>query len=333
MAFEDFEAPSPRGNGPKVDYAAMNEYVVDTADLKERTTLTGYISVIADLGKQLMEDAEVEFKGTAEDEAKAIAEKPNTYFKDGVDRNGKPVRLKCWPNRPEQCIAIAVDFPDIMLDKGKFFGEEPGNLKPLRMWLGGEFYMGSEIGSVVARPTALRVNYKLDPKRPSFDVKHVLYKMAVAANIIKVGELFTPAGIEKLLGKPFQFEVQIYNKPSKQGKTYYTEYVNFMGKLARGMKEPEVLTTPLVFELSKDKEPPVDPTKELRNHVINTMRRSINWEGSKIAEYYPDKKSTYSVKVDGDNGGSPQQQAAPEVKKVAVVSGPVASDDDDGAPF
>src|SRR5690606_20535851 len=161
--------------------------------LENRETLVGYVSMIVDLGTQEQEDAEVAFNGDEEDERKAIAEKPLTYFKDGVDpQTNKPVRLKCWPQKPVQAVAVAVDFPDIMVDKGQFFGESKP--LPLRLWLGGQFYI-EDGGMVLGRPTPLKYT-NLDKSRAtkvwSMAQNSLPYKMAVAAKLVKNGEAFLP---------------------------------------------------------------------------------------------------------------------------------------------
>lgn len=287
MAFDVYGASESTGKGEsKTDWNALNEYVVETADLKERTTVVGYISAIVDLGTQKMPDAEKPFKGTAEEEAAAIAEKPATYFKDGYDpETKKPCRLMCWPQKDQQCVAFAVDFPDIIIDKGQFFGESKP--LPLRMWLGGECYMGADVGRVIQRPQPLKVTKELGTW--SFSPKAMPYKAALAAKIIKSGEAFEPKRIDELLGKAFQFEVQIFMKPGKDGKQYYTEYVRYVGALGRGMKEPEQLTKPFIVMFNQ--KPEIDVTKELRSHVINTMKQASNYNGSKISEVLGEAKA------------------------------------------
>ena len=68
-------------------------------------------------------------------------------------------RLYDWSvglKKPIQSVAVAVDFPDIMIDKGQFFGAKEENPKPLRLYLGGSFYI-PEIGMVIGRPTPTKV--------------------------------------------------------------------------------------------------------------------------------------------------------------------------------
>lgn len=263
-----------------VDFNEINRYVVDTAKLQERETLVGYVAQIVDLGTQNLPDAENVFKGTPEQEAEETAKYPDTYFKDGIDPDTKQkCRLKCYPQKPQQCVAFAIDFPEIIIDKGQFFGDSKP--LPLRIWMGGQFYTEGA-GMVIGRPTPLKVT-NLDKTRKtkvwSMAQNSLPYKMAVAAKLVKPGEAFLPQRIDELLGKSFQFSAQVYFKESK-GKEYYSEYVNFVGALGRGQKEAEQLTTPYVIQFNETN--PDDAVKELRAHVVNTIKRANNYQGSKI---------------------------------------------------
>ena len=319
--FEVYGASQNAGKSEKssVNYDELNSYVVEAAGLQERETLVGYISMIVDLGTQNQPDAEVTFTGDESAEKEEFAKNPNTYFKDGIDPvTRKPVRLKCWQQKPVQCVAVAIDFPDIMIDKGKFFGNS--DPKPLRLWLGGQFYNQSLGKMVVARPTPLKVNKKLGDW--SFDQKHLFYKMAVADKMIKPGEVFVPKDIDKLLGKAFQFTAQVFFKPGKDGKSYYTEYINFVGALGRGQATPEVKTTPLIIQMNKQSSE--QAVKEVRAHVLNTCRLASNWEGSAL------QKQVDSIR-------SPQEDK-PESKSVSSSGGASRQVDDfeddfDSIPF
>jgi hypothetical protein len=275
MAFNVTTTARSDSDKPKIDYDALNQYLVEAAGLETKEVLTGYISGIVDLGEQDQEDAEVVFNGDAQDEADILEKFPNNYFKDGIDEaTKKPVRLKCWPQKAIQSVAVAVDFPDIIIDKGQFFGNS--NPQPLRMWLGGQFYI-QNVGMVVGRPTPLKENMSLG--KWSFDKKHLFHKMAVASKLIKSDEIFKPQDIDQLLGKAFQFEVQIYFKESK-GKKYLTEYIKFNGGLGRGQVTPEIVNPPFVVQFTQENDP--EALSQLRWHVTNTIKQAKNYEGSKI---------------------------------------------------
>lgn len=316
MAFEmNNTKPTGTGTGTEVDFDALNRYVVETAKLQERETLVGVVSMVVDLGEQDLPDAEVKFDGSPEDEEKIQAEMPDTYFKDGFDQDTrKPVRLKCWPQKPQQCVAFAIDFPEIMVDKGSFFGES--NPLPLRLWQGGQFYVPTK-GMVVGRPTPLKYT-NLDKTRKtkiwSLAQNSLPYKMAVAAKIIKAGEPFLPERVDELLGKALQFTAQVFMKPGKEGKEYYTEYVNFAAGLGRGQTAPELPFEPSLVLFNKDNED--DAIKSLRAHVVNTIKGANNYEGSKIKAQIESVRGGSKSDSDdtGDSDDTPKQ--APVEDKV-----------------
>ncbi len=280
MAFATYGVDQRESSGSSIDFDEVNRYVVETAQLEKRETLPGVISSIIDLGIQKQPDAEVKFDGSEEEEAEIIEKQPDTYFKDGIDQDTrKPVRLKCWPQKPIQCVTVSVDFPDILVDKGQFFGES--NPLPLRLYMGGQFYMPST-GMVVGRPTPLRV-VNLDKTRKakvwSLAQNSILYKMAVGAKIIEPGEVFLPKDIDQLLGKALQFEAQVFFKKSGD-KEYYTEYVKYASGIGRGQSVPELEEETYLLEFNGDN--PDQAVKSLRNHVVNSIKQAENYEGSKI---------------------------------------------------
>jgi hypothetical protein len=300
MSFDAYSTTSSNSSRKEIDYDALNKYVVETANLKEPETLVGVIAGIVDLGTQEQPDAENVFKGSEEDEENEINKNPNTYFKDGLDpQTRKPARLKCYPQKPQQSVAIAVDFPEIILDKGEFFGNS--NPQPLRMWLGGTFYIEGK-GMVVARPTALKVvNIDKEAPKPkwSFSPLHVCHKMAVGAKLIKPGDVFLPQDIDQLIGKSLQFQAQIYMKEVK-GKHYFTENIKYIGGLGRGQVSQELDSTFLI-QFNKPNKP--EDMKQLRNHIVNTIKAANNYQGSAIQKQL-EQESVPDVKDESADTGS-----------------------------
>lgn len=334
MAFDTYgTASSNSSKKSDVDFEAMNQYVVETAGLQERETLVGVVAGLVDLGTQKMPDAENVFKGTPEDEEAEIAKFPNTYFKDGFDPDTrKPARLKCYPQKPVQAVAVAVDFPDIIIDRGQFFGNS--NPQPLRLWLGGNFYMENLKQMVIARPTPLKVvNIDKAAAKPkwSFSPLHLFHKMAVAAKLIKPGEVFLPNNIDQLIGKAFQFEAQVFFKESK-GKQYFTEYIKFVSGLGRGQVTPET-ENQFMIQFNKPNKP--EDLKQLRNHVINTIKNAENYEGSLIQKQLEAPQDTPQ---DDDNdtasdGAGNEVKVPQKARSAPKKSVPAPVDMDDESPF
>ena len=295
------ESDTPR---QEVDWEAYHNYMVKTADLEEPTVLTGYVSVIADLGLQKMEPGKIEWNGTPEQEAEELEKRPDNWFEDGVDHKGNKKRYRMWNQKDTQCVALAVDIPDIMVNKGQFFGDDTAGEKPVRLWLGGDFFT-KESGMIVARPIPLKHRNIADSGKAvwSLDKKHSLYKMASAAKLLDSQSAFTADRIDELLGKSFQFECQIFMKEGKNGKKYYTENIKFTGGLARGQKPcTDLPTTPYLIQFDDNNDS--EALKELRSHVVNTMKRASNWEESII------KKELEAVRPSQDN--SPAKEESPK---------------------
>lgn len=328
MAFKTAprETSAPREN--TVDWDKYDQYVVETAGLQEVETLPGYIAAIVDLGIQKQEDAAEVFEGSAEDEAKIIAKYPDTYFENGKDKNGNPARLKRYPRKAQQAVVLAVEFPDIIIDKGQFFGES--NPQPLRMWLGGKFNIDKK--NYVSHPAVLNiVNLNRQdrslPKVLSLAANSLLYKMAVADKLIKPGQAFMPENIDQLLGKTMQFQVQIKREPSKKdaSKVYLKESIKFASGLARGQVAYEPKHS---FIIEFDGDNPAEYVKQLPEHVRNTIKLASNYHSSKIKQQL------------GDDSPAPQEEKkesnAPVLVITPAVTEPIignADAGDDDSPF
>ena len=336
MSFQSYgKGNTNEGNKKEIDYEALNTYVVEKAGLENPEVLVGVVAGIVDLGIQNQNDAQVVFTGNAQDEADEVDNNPNTYFVDGKDPvTQKPARLKCWPQRAIQSVAIAVDFPEIMLDKGSFFGDASGAEKPLRLWLGGQFYNNAQKCMVIARPTPLKIG-KDTKNRWSFSSKHIFYKMAVAAKLIPSDGVFMPEAIDSLVGKAFQFEAQVYFKTNR-GKEYFTEKVTFKSGLGRGQVAPESPVETFVVQFNGENNP--QALKEIRNHVANTIRMANNYEGSPIQRQLEAAKNAYKSNTTSDEPDDEPEPQAPEVKKPVAVKKvtkvvPPPEDDDTESPF
>lgn len=265
------------GERKEVDWDKLNQHVIEAAGTaKKSRSIPGVISGIIDLGEQDREDAEIEFKGDAAEEAKIIAEKPNTYFED--DRNGK--RVMRYPQKPVQQIALTVDFPQILVDKGQFFGTS--NPMPLRLPLNGEFTLADGT-RVVARPYSI-VETKFDAEKAwAFAKNSGLYKLADAVEILDDKKLFKKDRVGELLGKVALFQFRVYMKPSKKdpSKSFFTEEIKLAGIVPEGLVIPEYDES-ILYGVNLYGENSEEDVKQLRLSVRNTIQRANNYEGSDL---------------------------------------------------
>lgn len=323
---------------PQVDFDALNEFVVEQVGCQQPETLNGVLTGIIDLGNQKLPDAEYDVDSG--DESLTVEELTDKYsadiesgkirkfdiVKDWSTRPPKEVIKKFVPQKDRQCISYCVDFPDVMLDKGKFFGEasEP---KPLRLYFGGQFYSQATKKMIVQNLLPLKIsNISKDPQNSkvwSLSPKSQLHKMAVAAKLINTGDAFLPDNIDELLGKTLQFKVQIgFNE--KGDKKYYFEKLSFLGAIQRKDKPFEDVDT---FLIQMDEENDPEALKQIRKHLLNTMELATNFEGSAL------QKQLLEVRPNSfkDNSGSPAVVKKEESKTPVDQQSDDSNEDDDWA--
>lgn len=338
MAFKTSAVTTTSNNSdrPQVDFDALNEFVVEQVGCQQPETLNGVLTGIIDLGNQKLPDAEYDVDSG--DESLTVKELADKYsadiesgkiskfdiVKDWSTRPPKEVIKKFVPQKDRQCISYCVDFPDVMLDKGKFFGEnsEP---KPLRLYFGGQYYNTFSKKMMVQNLLPLKItNIAKDPQNSkvwSLSPKSQLHKMAVAAKLINTGDAFLPDNIDELLGKTLQFKVQIgFNE--KGDKKYYFEKLSFLGAIQRKDKPFEDVP---VFLIQMDEENDPEALKGLRKHLINTMEMSTNFEGSAL------QKQLLEVRPNSfkDNSGSPAVVKKEESKAPVDQQSDDSNEDDD----
>lgn len=288
MTFEYYgnDNTSSNTNKVEVDFKALNAHVVEAVDCKTPQTVQGVISQIIDLGLQKQPDAK--FPTTDdEDTRKKNTEEGKCYYEfgDEFDQSGKPtgkqVWFRRWKNKPLQEVAIVVDFPSIIVDKGQFFGES--NPAPYRLVLGGDQWDKDKREFILNRPAKLRVTNLLKDRtlKPKWSLGQLntLYKMAVAGGVIENGDVFLPNQIGDLLGKSMLFEVSC----KINDKGYLQERIKLTGKLMRGMEAEELPYAPKMVMMFDEKND-MEAVKELRSEVINHLKRSESFAGSALEE-------------------------------------------------
>lgn len=287
----------------QVDWNALNTEVVEAAKTATKSrSIPGVISGIYDLGEQEREDAEYEFAGDAAAEAAEIEKFPETYFKDGLNDKNKPVRLKCYPQKPVQQVAVAVDFPQVIVDKGKHFGNS--NPQPLRMLLNREFTL-SDKTKVVASPYSVTAT-KYDDGTWAFAKNNGLHKLAAATDSLDEKGYFKPEDLADLIGKVAQFEFRVWMKPDKKDKTkaYFTEDIKLSGMVPEGVVIPEYDES-ILHMVNMHVENDAESVKQMRVSIRNTQQRAKNFEGSvleaELAAAYPNQAKKEPEKTATDD--------------------------------
>ena len=333
-----------KSNKPTVDFDALNKYVVETCRLQQPETMLGVISVIVDLGTQKQNDAEYDLE--PEDKQLTIEQLTEKYsldihegkirkFDKSFDSKTRSwVIRKFVPQQDRQSIVYAVDFPSIMLDKGKFFGEEEGkNVKPLRLWIGGQYWNKYQEKMLVQNVIPLKVKNIADdgqPKKWSMATNSSLYKMAVAAKIINQGDAFLPQDADKLLGKTLQFKTQVFFNRGKDGKDYYTEKLAFATGLTRDQAEKQVDSTYLI-QFNQENDP--QALKELRKHVVNTIENATNYVNQETGEPSAIKRQLEALRSGSQGAETPKQETPKQPKPKVTPTTVPEEDESDPIPF
>lgn len=323
---------------PQVDFKALEDYVIETVECEQPETLNGVIVGIVDLGNQAIKDSEYDVdKGDENLTIEELTEKYSdklvenfegdaqfgkiTKFDLSYDNQSKTKVIKKFvKQKPQQCVTYIVDFPDILVDKAQFFGDESNPL-PLRLYAGGNFFNTYQKKELIQNPMPLKwSNINSDKSgKPIFSLALTsqLHKMAVASKIVKTGEAFEPHRVDELLGKTLQFKVQV----GRNDKGYYFEKLGFVGAIQKKDVPFENVST---FMVQFGEENDVEVLKQLRRHVYNTMSNALNWEGDVLQKQAMEVKPQFFK----DTTGSPSV-VKKEVVSKEVVSKSTDEDDSD----
>lgn len=254
----------------------------------------GIISGIYDLGVQ-ESVARSKSSLSPEEEAEYIEKNPTNWFENVEDYKTKKVeRYKCWKTL-EKSVALTVDFPQFKYDWGGEIGS-----KSFRFLLNGvEFTKDQTVDKGVGRLYSLKETTKDFPDKVwSLGKTSVLYKLAVATGVIKQGEPFKPHQIGQLIGKAAYFEVSLSGD-------YANEFISFKGTVPEGINIPQVEEDELFF-VRFDIENDPNHVKQIRWNVLNQMKRSPEWDGSRLKAQYE------AIRGVGNTQGTPSSQNVSE---------------------
>lgn len=336
MAFQTTGSSQTAGSGDRkvVDYKALNQHVVDAAGGGKQRSLPGIITGIYDLGLQVLEDAAIqvtdaewvkrfpEYNGTPEGEAAVIAKAGRENARFELFEGNMCFRYK---QKDVQQVAICADFPQIIVDKGGFFGDSKP--MPLRMILNGEF------NRLVQKPFNLRsMNHnqgKPGAAKWALAKNSQLHKLADASGILDTDGLFKPERIDELLGKVVQFQIRLFIND----KGYFKEEIKIAGMVPEGLPHPELpegVNVALVqmWDADLDKTAALEARACIKNH----QRKAVNF----VSDEGVDSPLKAIIGEGYKAGGASEApaQAAPKPQGIAP-SAPVKEDDnfDDDVPF
>ena len=148
---------------------------------------------------------------------------------------------------------------------------------------------------VVGRTYDLKETTKDLSPRWSLATNSLLYKLAVATEVIKAGEPLSKGDIGNLIGKAALFEARIWIEDG-----YKQEKISFKGEVPEGMPVPEYDES-ILYYINLNSDNDEEHVKQLRRSVRNTIKRSVSYEGSKLQAQY-DHHPRWQAK--GSRGGS-----------------------------
>ncbi len=317
-----FNAGTPTGGnsegGSNVDFDALAKHVVEAVGCADKPeAMIGIISGVIDLGLQAQDDAKMEWKGSdadrAEVEAKAARGESTEYFETLPNDKGVQTLYKRWKVKAQRCVAITVDFPDTLVNKGQFFDKEGGGEElPFRGLLNNEFGIAG-IGKVVGKPYSLR-EQRNDDGSWSLKNNTILYKMGQATGQLVDGG-FKPQHLGNLIGEAAMFNVHVFLNEYK-GKQYLNEKMAFNGPVPKAMQKmiPE-LDERHMYMINFTGEQDLEALKTLRQSVINTMKQAEDFEGSDVQKALIE---IGKIKV-GEQAQKPQAESKPEAQSKAPV--------------
>ena len=266
---------------PQVDWEALNQYVIDTVGTQdEAEQVVGICSQVISLGLQLSEDGKMEWKGDEASELAELEKNPLQKFVTLPDEKGNLVRYKTWPQKPQETVALVWDFPQYMLNKGKYFGDENAEEHPLRLLQNGEFFV-KPYGRVVGKQYSLKESRE-DDGTWALRSNSILHKVGAATDSLDEKSRFKSNYLGRIIGKPALFELRVFNKESG-GKKYYTEQMKISGKVPKAMQSMiPVLDDKYKAVVMFNGEQNEEVLKNLRQSVINTMQQAVNFKGSSL---------------------------------------------------
>lgn len=287
-------------SGSQVDWEALNKHVSETVQealsCEEGTpsAAVGILSGIVDYG--LHQDPErVEPMDEGDAKTKEWKQRQVDNKKATVDENG----MFHFQAPPRQEVGFFVDFPNIIVDKGQFFGDS--NPAPYRVLLGGVF------NKEPAQKTKVE-GYPNDNKVWVFGDKSRATKLAKAAKLKDLKEGFAQDRLLELIGSAITFNVEVFINSAG----FLQEKVTNPSPVMNGVPIPEIDEDLLLYVgLKEDND--IDQVKMLPKATKDYIKAANDYEGSKLQKQLEDLEKDNSEK--GGDQKSPVKKESPVEKK------------------
>lgn len=319
MAFKKPKARQQRSES-NVDWNAFNEHLaerVQEAIDENGTNMVCFVSMLIDSGTQPPQEPYREYNWEDSEQQNRLLDNPK------VDCYVEGDKFYI-ANRPNDSIVIAVDFPSIMVDYGKFFNDGKSEERPYRHLIADE-YQG------VAGYTSYQ------PSSDGFSPLSAVSKIAKATGAFKgKGKVPSDFDIGDVLGLPFTMDIET-NPTNKDGKIYANVKAKNPSAKHKAIPVPEHDIEPCVVFMNDDNDE--EALKTIRYSVIKRLEMAQEWSDSKL------KAQLEALGKLGNSSQSSQEdeseEEAPAPKKLATKK-PVAkkpepqedeSDEDDDNPF
>lgn len=298
------------GNSVDVDWDGLNKHVSECVQealgCEEGTpsAAVGIISGIVDYG-QHQDPERVEPMDEGDDKTKQWKQKQFDNKKATVDEDGN----FHYQAPPRQEVGFYVDFPNITVNKGQFFGES--NPAPYRVLLGGVFK------GEPAQKTKVE-GYPNDDKVWVFGDKNRATKLAKAAKIKDLKKGFAQDRLLELIGQPVTFNVEVFVNDAG----FLQEKITNPSPVMNGVPIPE-LSEDLLFYVSMNDDNDPDQVKMLTKAVKEYIKSASDYEGSKLQKMLESESQSTSETSSTQSNTNTKVEDKPSQNETQNSSAPV----------
>jgi hypothetical protein len=295
-----------RASESNVDWDEFNEHLLEQIG-EESESQVAILSGIMDLGIQERPDHEEDYKGSTEQD-KSISEGRSYLTEDET--------LIITPAKAVDSVALYADFPDVLVNYGKFFSkDEEDEWRPYRHLITNTWW-DPVAKLMVAKGAAL--SCRPNPKAPSgwaFDPKSTISKLATCTGAVPKGPVDQEFELGDLLGGVFVMDLQ-----AVRDKKYINVKALNIGTKHKAIPSPEYDLEP--FGVSWKGGNDDSSLQQVRANIKSTMERALNWPDSKLKiEFEEYEKANKEAKADSSEG-EPEETEEPIAEKTTKKAPP-----------